>query len=618
MKPTAFFSDLQGFWRSRPLRLFRSWFVRFGSLHWWVARSWKFKVQFLIGLTALMLLLLSLAALRVYQNEYSRIADSFFRLQLFGPQEIFYSRDSESQGASNFCQFHIETRMPYGSALANTRIEATFKTMDGVPFWYHSDLTGADGTFQLPVPDMPMPKKVQMTIHAEDGKRNADFSAFLNVSPRPENVRFSLEEPKAEAETISVAENASFFQDVPLAAVAAEAFPLLANSPQSSASVMMTLPERVVSDPAISVSVLAARESRHPVFIGVWRENVLLACRPFAAGKQTRNVTLTLPESVSGLLSVLLIDFSVSPPLVLQHELAYRVPCEGRSEDSDAKTAGEGAANLPLEGVKAQFEWLKSYAAQLGTPKFRAEKQHLEFLPFELSNPEETQAGWNEIPKNPRLLRASDRLLGSALVPRIAAEHRFQIPELEPLQMVCDQLAPLSVFRSENESSNAGNADEGASEESIHSQMELALKIQTIYLNQNRTAAPALRAYRQQIPIVFDGLTELEQTYRKEVFNFRNQTQIRLGSLACLILCCASCLVLMMLMMLILGLPTDWRIWVLTLGVALGALGLSFLISNQSDVDRHQANTRYVTFSGTAPEPSTASQTQPKTLEQQK
>ena len=62
---------------------------RFVSLHWWVKRSWKTKLQLLIGLTAILLLALSLAAWYVFQKEQSKISNNFLRLQLFGPQEIF-------------------------------------------------------------------------------------------------------------------------------------------------------------------------------------------------------------------------------------------------------------------------------------------------------------------------------------------------------------------------------------------------------------------------------------------------------------------------------------------------------------------------------------------------
>ncbi|MDO4630348.1 MAG: hypothetical protein Q4C70_14310, partial [Planctomycetia bacterium] len=284
---------------------------------------------------------------------------------------------------SNFCQFHIETRMPYGRALPNTRIKATFLTLDGTPFWVLSDETGTDGTFQLPIPDMPMPEHVVLQIHAEDGPRSADFSAFLKTEPFQsvsDSVKDSVPDTVTDSSSSSVNGSALFsaseqesdfiFDDTPLESVVGE---IMVSSPQnqtfSSRSTSITLAERILSTPSVQMSVSAESNTRRPVFLGVWQENHLLTCRPFVAGNQARKVSLNLPETVSGMLSVLLIDASISPPRVLQHELVYRLP-----------------TYEPTLAV-AQLHFLQNFASRMNTPEFRAEKQRIEYLPQNLENP---------------------------------------------------------------------------------------------------------------------------------------------------------------------------------------------------------------------------------------
>ncbi|MBQ6107007.1 MAG: hypothetical protein IJK97_02260, partial [Thermoguttaceae bacterium] len=109
------------------------------------------KVQLLIGFTALLLLVLSLAAWYVFQEEYSRISNNYLRLQLFGPQEIFFQEPGRASEDSKYNPgpFYVEVRRPYGGALPNVRVEASFLTQDDVPFWFLSDVTNREGRFQL-------------------------------------------------------------------------------------------------------------------------------------------------------------------------------------------------------------------------------------------------------------------------------------------------------------------------------------------------------------------------------------------------------------------------------------------------------------------------------------
>ncbi|MDO4630412.1 MAG: hypothetical protein Q4C70_14635, partial [Planctomycetia bacterium] len=214
----------------------------------------------------------------------------------------------------------------------------------------------------------------------------------------------------------------------------------------------------------------------------------------------------------------------------------------------------------------------------------------------------------------PAQVSAASRLLGSALSPKIASLHRYHLPELSALNQVFGQLnhciqipKPNSGTVTEKVTETGGNTDtETVTEvvtetEALKSLFRQALRYESWILNQNIASPTAHHVYSDGLPIVYDGLLALEKTYQNEIQNFRTNTRIQLGSISCMILCCALCLVFIMLLMSILGLPTDWRIWILTLGVVLFAFLLAWLIANQSDIDRNHANIRYAIFTGTPP-----------------
>lgn len=556
MKPVPFFERLRRFWNSRPAVQLRRGMRRFVSLHWWVKRSWKVKVQLLIGFTALLLLVLSLAAWYVFQEEYSRISNNYLRLQLFGPQEIFFQEPGRASedSKSNPGPFYVEVRRPYGGALPNVRVEASFLTQDDVPFWFLSDVTNREGRFQLDVPDMRMPERVKLKIHAEEGKKKADFTAFLKVRTLQED----------ESGTEDVSEDSFLFEDRPLDSIAAPESEL---GPQSRLS--LVIPHRILDNPELSFSVLTSDEPFHPVFVGIWQKGKLLACRPTLAREKWRNVSISLPENASGMFSVLLIDEAVSPPRVIQHELIYRLPPK----------------DLQLEA--SQLAFLRSFANRLNTPEFREEKQALEFLPGELSDPVE-----GTDLENPALLAAADRLLGGAIVMKPTSGTGLEIPELKPLIHLFAKLDQLSVQLFDPPPEMNYNP------ENIRSLMDRALQLQGFLLRRNLASPMVQEQYLPSLPVVFDSQSVQEENYKMAVQKFRLNVKKRLGSLICLILCSALCLVVMMLMMTILGLPTDWRNWFLTVCVVLLALGLASVIASQSDVDSTGESAHYAIFEG--------------------
>lgn len=562
--------------------------LRFASLKWWTERSWKFRVQFIIGLAALSLLFLSLVAWFTYESELAKISNRFLRLQIFGPQVIFYSPTSvkfpDNSGdipekEINFCQFHIETRMPYGRALPNTRIKATFLTPEGTPFWILSDETGADGTFRLPIPDMPMPERVVLQIHAEDDSRIADFTAFLRTE--------SLV-PQSVSEVTPETHSDFVFDDKPLESVMVQMTNSPRNTPFPPRLASITLAERILSTPCVQMSISSESRTRHPLFLGIWHENHLLTCRPLVAGEQTRKVSLTLPETISGPLSVLLIDASISPPRVLQHELVYRLPTFAPTKATE------------------QLHFLQEFASRMNTPQFRAEKQQLAYLPQELENPtHEDRFSLNpaDMRLTPSQISVASRLIGCALFTKIAPTHRYQFPELSELNRVFNRLNHAVQFPRQHANSESETETQAETEmEILKSLLRQALYLESCILNQSITTSVAQDTYQAGLPIVYDGLWALEKTYQSEIQNFRTNTKKQLGSISCMILCCALCLIFIMILMAILGLPTDWRIWILTFGVAFIAFLLAWLIANQSDIDRNHANIRYAIFVGTPTE----------------
>ncbi|MCR5165034.1 MAG: hypothetical protein K6C40_13530 [Thermoguttaceae bacterium] len=556
MSSVPFSERVKRFWNSRPAVQFRRATRRFVSLRWWVKRSWKTKVQLLIGLTALLLLALSIAAWHVFRVEYSKISNNFLRLQLFGPQEIFFQPPGSPKDGpkSNFCPYYLEVRRPYGGALANVRVEASFQTLDDAPFWFLSDGTNREGRFQLDVPDMQMPERVKLKIHAEHGRKSADFTAYLKAR--------NLQEVESRTENLS--ESPFLFEDRPLNSVLV---PQLEFAPENPIS--LVIPHRVFENQELSFSVLTSEEQFHPVFVGIWQNGKLLTCRPILARKKWRNAAISLPEDVFGMCSVLLIDSAVSPPRVVQHELIYRLPPK----------------DLELEAAQRVF--LRSFAKQLNTPEFRAEKQSLEYLPGELEEPAEGPGL-----ENPALLAAADRLLGGVIVTKPTPGTGVASPDLEPLERLLGNLDQLSIQLFDPPPEMSFNP------ESICLLMDRALKLQGIFLRRNLGSQSVQAQYAPSLPVVFDSLSVQEESYRMAVEKFRQNVKKRLGSLVCLILCSALCLVVMMLMMTILGLPTDWRNWLLTFCVVLLALGLASVISSQSDVDSAGESAHYAIFEG--------------------
>lgn len=556
MRSVSFSESLKRLWNSRPVVQIGLVMRRFVSLRWWVKRSWKTKVQLLIGLTALLLLALSLVAWYGFQKEYSKISSKFLRLQLFGPQEIFCqpSGTSREQLNANFCPFYIEVRRPYGGALPNVRIEASFQTLDDAPFWFLSDETNREGRLQFDVPDMQMPERVKLKIHAEDGKKSADFTAFLKAR----NI------PKAEPQPEAVSEDPFLFEDRPLDSIIVPQLEFVPESPLS-----MAIPHRILEKPEISFSVLTSKDRFHPVFVGIWQKGKLLTCRPVLAQKKWRYVTFSLPENVSGMFSVLLIDAAVSPPKVIQHELAYLLPKKDPEREA------------------AQRSFLSSYAKDLNTPDFREEKQALEYLPGELAEPVEGA----EL-DNPVLLAAADRLLGGTIVTKPTLGNGLALPDLLQMERLLGNLDQLSIQLWDPPPE--ANFDP----ESIRSLMDRALKLQGLFLRRNLVSPTVQAQYVPSLPVVFDSLSIQEDSYKGAVEEFRSNVKERVGGLVCLILCSALCLVVMMLMMTILGLPTDWRNWMLTFCVVLLALGLASVIASQSDVDSARESIQYAIFEG--------------------
>ena len=616
--------DFKHFWKqihrltgSEGARRFRLQARQVISLHWWISRSWKFKVQFLIGLAALLLLVISLTACVLYEYEHSKLTKNFMRLQIFGPQKIYCPSFSSSavsdtleetkgERTANFCPFHVETRYPYGNALPGVRIEAEYQTLDGTPFWFHSDKTGKSGTFQLPFPNMPMPELVKLVIHAEDGQKQVKFTSCVKVCPDSQAIL--RREPSFLSESIYAAKLADVTLDT--LETCQDFFPAPYAFQSVPVSVTLSSHDRLAADHRVNVQVTSLEKDFHPVFLGIWDGDSLLACRPIIAGKKSRVITLPIPKSISGMVSLLLIDYSVSPPKVLQHELLY-VP----GETDETKTA-------------RQELFLEKISEIMDTPQYRAEKQQLDFLPQNLENPRipetihperiadksspevpaertlESEENQHDIHsrKKARLLNAADHLLASALIPESSFKDRFHLEELQFLRDVCANLDHIHFSLQCEKKTVTGKQNEaetGKSELQIKSISRLiskALKLQSQVLNRNLNQPETAQRYEENLPLVFDSLSELERE-RSEAAQFKARTRVLMSRLSCLILSSATCLVWMMLMMSILGLPTDWRIWILTLGVVLFALSLSCLISSQSNMSRERESIRYETWS---------------------
>lgn len=618
-------SRLHRFNQSEGVRRFQIWARQIVSLRWWISRSWRFRVQFLVGLAGFLLLGISLVVCVLYEHEYAKITENFMRLQIFGPQKIYCpsslasSKSTansalETVEAMNFCPFHVETRHPYGSALPGVRIETEYQTPDGTPFWFHSDITGKNGTFQIPYPDMPTPELVRLVVHAEDGRKSVDFATFLKVGRATPSVS------RPETATRNESYYATRLEDVTLNSLETVSdFSPIGNF-RSPAPVVMTFcdpGERLLSERWLNLLISSAEKEYRPVFLGIWQGDLLLSCRPFIAGKKARKVTLSFPDAVSGLLSLLLIDYSVSPPKVLQHELVY-FPLEADE-------------NKALE----QERFLEQLASFMAEPKYRAEKQRLEFLPTELDNPifsdsspgstvasvekdaseSDARAGklkffegasTSEITSNTRfrmetrLLNAADHLLASVLAPSVSLDDRFHLKELQDFRDVCAKLdCARTSLRGEKMDDGENSVDldaPGGRADEVPQLLQKALKLQSHVLNRTLVQPEARAKYAEDLPIVFDSLAELEHGC-SEATQFKARTRALTSRFSCLALCSVLCLVWMMFMASILGLPTDRRTWFLTLGVVLFALALSCFISSQSNTVNSRESIRYETWS---------------------
>ena len=586
------------------------------SLRWWRARSWRFRVQFLVGLVSAILLVFSGLVWWNCEAEHARLSSKFMRLQLFGPQEIlFYSEPEAETGAEtgagsearpetktevrpenasgkslgengNFCRFHIETRQPYGKALPNVRLEATLQRPNGTPFWIYSDQTGADGTFRLPFPKMHLPERMELRISAADGDKKTEFRAMLRARELGVSERFGLWDPRKVFSDLEPEFHDETLTSIRLRDEAPQ--PELSGRPAAS----MSVEERILGGDLLDVTVSSGQEKFHPVFLGVWQGDVLLACRPVAAGKRARKVALELPKNIYGPLTVLLADYEVSPPQVIQKELVWR-PAPADAE-----------IQIPRLGK------LHEFAERMHTPEFREKEQALAYLPMDLKNPEEPKLAEEllqtgkfrvEDPENFfDLLEAADRLLASSLTEEISEKDAFSAFELEKFHAVLNFLDPLAFSISGIEEPD--REETGAASRTFRSLMEDALALQSWILEKARRESTAetagKNAFLKHLPVVFDSLPELEKNYREETEKFRNVTLVRVKARAFLLLVSAAGLLVLGLVSAFLGVLPDWRIRSLALASVFAAGALSMSIQGRSDVERFPENVQYTRFTG--------------------
>lgn len=576
------------------------------TFRWWASRTWKFRVQFLTVSASCILLLLSCLLWWNWETEHALLCSKFMRMQLFGPQELVFLPESGNgteklhDGNGRPCRFHIEMRQPYGDAIPNVRIEARLQKPNGDPFWIYSDRTGPDGTFHLPFPQIQLSEWEVLNICAIDGGKRTEFQTLLPTRKLEVTESSESSESSGAAGVFQDADAFSHFEpelhDETLKSFCSR-YEIRREERSQDPSTWFQLERRCLEGEFLSARVFSTQGKYHPVFLGVWQNGVLLVGRPVAANKKGREVSLKLPPSLHGPLTILLVDCAFSPssqPKVLQHELVWC--CTAGDAESQARQTRK------IRNCRKLYE----LAEERNTPEFRENEQMMEFLPMDLNDPPELASSTSVSPEQvslptdsatiSSLLDTADQLLACSLAGNISEKDAFSVSELERFHAVLELLDPIAFDISESAVRNAGQFT--VPERSLCGLMEKALEIQSAVINRAYGETRENQIYLPHLPVIFDSLSAPEASlYRSEMERFRKETLVRIKQRSLILLCSAIGLFLLILLTVFLRF-SDGKPRLFSLLCVLFVLVLSFHLLRRSDVERYPENVEYSIFAG--------------------
>ncbi|MDO5114198.1 MAG: hypothetical protein Q4E67_07455, partial [Planctomycetia bacterium] len=443
---------------------------------------WSVKTHVLIGVTATILLILSLAGAIFYQCQVSRLAHQFLRLQVLGSRNIVVEKETASTVGipSPPCFYHIETRSPYGEAIGQVQMEvALHKPAAKNSFWKHREKTDHHGLLEVDLPQNDeLPPRVELKITAVRGSNEDQFTAFLRVEKADSQEWIPYLEPLPE-----IPPDASLLPDVGNVMMAKydQGIAKLGNQPSIP---IMQLKKRVLREEGTVAMRFFPSEPKKPILVGIWKGNVLAACRPVVTGKSVRNVSLEIPQGWAGLMEVVLFDYGITPPRILQQELIYRVPSQKIPEE---------------ERLLAKHCWNRE-VAKITSEEFRQSQRGVEFfapetlLEKEVYLPEHTMT---------QRLLVGEFLLHGAMVPRYPEDENWPSREMRPLESVLTHGFSVMI--------------EGEEPTAWEELAEKALKIQSLFLQGNGDFEKKQRLATRHAPIVYDGLQKLERQYHHEL-----------------------------------------------------------------------------------------------------
>ncbi|MDO4585394.1 MAG: hypothetical protein Q4D62_15000 [Planctomycetia bacterium] len=537
----------------------------FRSVQWWVEHAWSVKTHVLIGVTATILLILSLAGAIFYQCQVSRLANQFLRLQVLGPRNIFVETNvvSGAEILSPPCFYHIETRSPYGEAIGQVQMEVALHRPSGkTSFWKHREKTDHHGLLEVDLPQNDeLPQQVELKMTAVRGANEDQFRAFLRVKKVDSGEWKPCREPLPEIlpDALPLPEVGNVMMERYGQQMAKSGHTTLLLSPS------MQLKKRILRGEETAAIQVFSHVPKKPVLVGIWKGNVLITSRPVVTGKSVRNVSLPIPSGWEGLMEVVLFDYSISPPRILQQELIYQVPREEISQEE--RLSIEAYWNREVERITSEA--------------FRQSQCGMEyFAPETLLEKGEEQVE-NKMAEQ---LRVWEFLLHGAIVPRYPEDENWPSREMRGLESVLTQ-GFLGMVSDEEQT---------AWEEVA----EKALKIQSIFGQGDGNFEKKQRLVERHAPIVYDGLQKLERQYHHELAHYRNHVRHGLRGLVCIILCIALCLQLLVMMMAILRIPTGWRVWLATWSVLAVACTFSLIIAAYSDFGKDAQSTIFHSYLG--------------------
>ncbi|MDO4573707.1 MAG: hypothetical protein Q4D98_00670 [Planctomycetia bacterium] len=521
----------------------------FRSVQWWAEHAWSVKTHLLIVVTALILLGISLGGSVFYQRQLSKLSNQFLRLQAFGPQCLFSCDPHDTRQNPFPCFFHIETRSPYGTAIPSCQLELSLRDKNDVPIWRHREKTDANGSLEVDIPPIPnLPERLKLEIDAERGKNTDTWTAYLRAqSWKPAPPPVSLDAIPVEVRPLPDEQSLP----VPVRAL-------------DKASIYLLERAAVAGTPA-SVR-LYSRTPRKPVLLAVWKNDVLVACRPAITGKSVRNIPIRIPENCTGILEIGLLDYGVSPPELLQRELIFRYTSE--------EIAARGETLLPaLAAVTATF-----------------------FPPAPLPEPAEQTPETPEVPESPEPSESPDETVeesASLRTLQLLAANTIRSSQEQYAAIPSRELDPLETVL------YAAACGEEADAPARKTLMEKVLAIQSTCWNSPENDARQLKNLaRRNIPVVYDGLQSLEKEYHRELANYRDRVRYGLGGLVCIILCIAWSLVFLVVMMWMLRIPTGFRVWLATLSLVVVACALAVIIASHSDFDKDSQSVIFQSYRG--------------------